>query len=75
MLFWFLSPISIQRPVNDRKIEWSNEPCFGQQEVLVNSIENLISQEIVFVVSAACHCPVPKICIPLYTSHFWTKSV
>ena len=37
---WFFStPCFIQRPTNDRKIERSNEHCFGQSQVFRKSIE------------------------------------
>ena len=36
---FFLLPVFIQRPTNDRKIERSNEHCFGQSQVLRKSIK------------------------------------
>ena len=34
-----------QRPTTDRKIEQSDWRCFGQQQILANSIEKFISHE------------------------------
>ena len=36
----FLCPSFIQGPMTDRKVERSNERCFGLQQVLANSIED-----------------------------------
>ena len=36
-------PTFTQRPMNDRKIEQRIGRCFGWQQLLINSIENLIS--------------------------------
>ena len=41
----FLCYIFTQRPMNDCKIEQSYRHCFGQQQLLANSIENFISHE------------------------------
>ena len=43
VLFLFL--IFTQRPITDRKIELSNESCFGRQQLLADSIEIFISHE------------------------------
>ena len=39
----FLCHIFTQTPMNDRKMEWSDEQSFGGQQLLANSIENFIS--------------------------------
>ena len=41
----FLCHIWTQIQMNDRKIEQSNGHCFGQQQLLANSIENFISHK------------------------------
>ena len=45
--------IFTQRPMIDRKIEQSHGLCFGQQQLLANSIKNFISHE----KKVTCSCP------------------
>ena len=43
----FLRPILTQTPINYRNIEWTDKRCFGQQQLLANSISHTTSRLIV----------------------------
>ena len=61
---------SSQRPMNDRKIEWSYGCCFDWQQLFPNSIRNFISHEIFFLLVAARYLQSIKTVLTLKLSQY-----